>query len=449
VCGHKNVTDAMNSQLTENTQNPFIFQLDKKFPMRFAWASLVFIYVLQYPLNQLIPKGVPIPQYDWSTWLVAYCFVLISVPIFMLTLYVGLSGRPVQIFPTVRLRWKSKKRMGLPMLIMVFILFGLWSYLMVNLKIGMTIYTDFDPLPYRIIGILFYGRLFVQPMILAYIVIGYANSRLKWFLFLLLAALGALVSLTSGSRFASIMFALPMLILFKGKSKYITFGITLFTYIIIASLSRSFYLPFVIGDPELIAIYANAEYLELVTKNIFLMPFSYFIVRSMGIAEVLMTFNFGDITPGFADSLQSFLAYFLPYISPGTIASVKNIYGLSDNAFGGFGLDMFSNFWLAFGGDLVIYLFGLALTGWLLGRTYRQFAIGMVRFGFKGFTNLVFILLFLLIFEGRVFLFPYLFMMSWLINRKSIRRILLTMLSKLSLRRALLPSNTLQSHPHT
>jgi hypothetical protein len=449
VCGHKNVTDAMNSQLTVNTQNPFIFQLDKKFPMRFAWASLVFIYVLQYPLNQLIPKGVPIPQYDWSTWLVAYCFVLISVPIFMLTLYVGLSGRPVQIFPTVRLRWKSKKRMGLPMLIMVFILFGLWSYLMVNLKIGMTIYTSFDPLPYRIIGILFYGRLFVQPLILAYIMIGYANSRLKWFLFLLLAALGAWVSLTSGSRFASIMFALPMLILFKGKSKYITFGITLFTYFIIASLSRSFYLPFIIGDTELIQVYANKEYLKLITENILLNPLYYIIVRSMGIREVLMTFNFGNISPSFADAMQTFIAYFLPYIILGNRASVKNIYGLPDDVFGSFGLDMFSNFWVVFGGSFLLYLPGLALIGWILGRTHRQFVIGMERFGLKGFPNLVFILLFLLIFEGRAFLFPYLFMMSWLINRKSISRILLTMLRTLSLRRALLPSNTLQSHPHT
>jgi hypothetical protein len=429
-------------------QNPFIFRLDKKYPMRFAWASLIFIYVLQYPLNQLLPGVIPMPQYDWSVWLVAFVFILLSAAVFMSTLYVGMSGKPAKINLSVQLRGKLSKRMGFPMVITVFALFGLWSYLMVNLKIGMTIYADIDPLPFRLVGILFYGRLFVQPMVLAYIANGYSNSKLKLFIFLLLAALSAWVSLTSGSRFVAIMFAMPMLLLFKGKSRYLAFAFTLLSSITIASLSRHFYLPFIIGG-DYIQLYANAEYQASSTKNIFLLPFAYIISRPMGIAEVLMTFNFGDITPGFADSLQSFLAYFLPYISPSNSESIKNIYGLSDNVFGGYGLDMFSNFWVKFGGEPFLYFLGIALIGWLLGKTYRKFAIGMARFGFKGFTFLIFVLLFILIFEGRGNLFPGLLLMGWLFSRKNTSRILFGIIGSLSLRRALRQSQSLPSHPGT
>ena len=72
---------------------------------------------------------------------------------------------------------------------------------MVNLKIGMTIYSDFESLPFKLTGLLFYGRLFIQPMILAYIAHGYSSSKWKSLIFVLLLALGAWATLTSGSRF--------------------------------------------------------------------------------------------------------------------------------------------------------------------------------------------------------------------------------------------------------
>lgn len=432
----------------ENSSSPFLFQLDKKNPLRFAWACLIFIYLLQYPLSQLLLGAIAIPQYDLGDWLFAYGFILFSVAIFMPALFVGLSGRPVKIYPIIKHRWKPKKCISMRWVIVVFALFGFWSYLMVNLKIGMTIYAGFDPLPYRITGFLFYGRLFVQPMMLASIAAGYANSKLKWILFLLLAALGFWVSLTSGSRFAAIIFALPMLLLFNGKSRYLAFGVTLLCSITIASLSRHFYLPFIIGG-EYIQIYANEEYQALATENIYLLPFFYAISRPMGMAEVLMTLKYGDIAPSFVDSLQSFLAYFLPYVSLGNSASIKHIYGLSDDAFGGLGLDMFSNFWVAFGGSPLLYLLGLALIGWLLGKSYRQFAIGLARFGLREPTFLVFILLFILIFEARGFLFPGLLLVGWLFSKKSTPRIAFAMLGSSSPKRTLLPSQSLQSYPRT
>lgn len=420
----------MTVESSENSSNPFLFQLDKKNPMRIAWVSLIFIYVFQYPLGRLMPGAIVIPQYEWGDWLIAYSFVLCSVAIFMLALFVGLSGRSVKIYPIIKRRRQPRNRMSMPWVIVVFALFGFWSYVMVDLKIGMTIYADFDPLPYRITGILFYGRLFVQPLILAYIAVGYADSKLKWLLFLLLIALGAWVSLTSGSRFAAIMFVLPLALLFRGKNRYTVVGIVFLIYIVIASLSRTFYLPFAINDVDVIRIYGSelAQEQDSAIEKILLLPFTYIVDRSMGVSEVLLILKFGDITPGFTDSLQSLLAYFLPFISPGDSVSIKNIYGLSDDAFGGFGLGFFPNYWFVFGGSPILYLFGLALIGWLLGKTYRQFAVGMARFGLKGITILIFILLFILIFEARAYLFPSLFLVGWLFSRKNTARIVFGML---------------------
>jgi hypothetical protein len=432
----------MNSQTTALKQNPFIFQLDKKAPMRFAWVSLIFIYVLQYPLSQLLPDATPIPQYDWSVWLLSYSFVVLSVAILISTLYVGLSGRSIKIYPSLQRKWSPNKRMSFTWVMALFSVFGFWSYLMVKLNIGMTIWTDFEQLPYRITGILFYGRLFIQPIILAYVAVAYVNSKLKWIVYLLLIALGAWVSLSSGSRFAGIIFALPLLLLFSGKSRYLAFGLPLLIFIVIATLSRSFYLPMVVGDSELMQIYANEAHQSSITENIFLLPISYIIVRTMGINEVVMTLNFGNTTPGLFDSLQVFMAYFLPFISSGSSVSIKNIYGLSDDAFGGFGLDMFSNFWVMFGGDPFLYSIGLGLMGWLLGKTYRMFAIGMARFGMKGFGFLVFIILFILIFEGRGNLFPALFMLGWFFSCKRTPDKIFSLLGMILPRRIFLPKQS-------
>lgn len=379
--------------------------------------------MLQYPLSQLFPALVSESQYEWSDWLVAYSFVLISITIFISAIVIGMNGRLVKIFPAIEARLAPTKRLELPFALFVFGLFGLWSYLMVNLKIGMTIYTDFAPLPFRLTGFLFYGRLFVQPLFLAYIALGYRNSRMKWIIYFLLITLGAWVAMSSGSRFASILFALPIVMLFKGNARYIAFGIPLLAYIIIASLSRSFYLPMVIGDVDIIRIYANELMQESAVENILLQPFEYIVTRPMGISEVLMTLKFGQITPSFMDSLQVFISYFVPFVPSGISVSVKNIYGYEDDFTGGLGLDLFSNYWVMFGGNPLLYIIGLSLIGWILGKTYRLFAIGMRRFEFNDFYMLLFILLFLLIIEGRGYLFPTLLALGWLFSKKITPRI--------------------------
>jgi hypothetical protein len=365
----------------------------------------------------------------------------------MPALFVGLSGRPVKIYPIIKRRTQPRKRTSMLAVIVVFAIFGFWSYVMVDLKIGMTIYADFDPLPYRITGILFYGRLFVQPLILAYIAVGYVDSKLKWFLFLLFITLGAWVCLTSGSRFAAIMFALPLAFLFRGKNRYTVGSIFFLFYIVIASLSRTFYLPFVIDDLDIIRIYGSelAQKQDSAIERILLLPFDYIVHRSMGISEVLLILGFGDITPRFTSSLQSFFAYFLPFISSGNSVSIKNIFGESDDAFGGFGLGFFPNYWFIFGGSPFLYIIGLGLIGWLLGKIYRQFAVGMAHLGFKEINIIIFILLFILVFEARANLFPTLFLGSWLFSRKNTVHIIFSLQRKFSAKHRIIPTKSLKA----
>lgn len=417
----------MSAYPNTSTLHHVFYGPDTKYPLRFAWISLFFIYVLQYPLSRLIINASSeSAQYDYVEWMIAYSFVIVSSAIIMASLYVGMAGSPVRIDQPVQFRWTLRRRIRLSTVMLSFALFFLWSYLMLHLKIGMTIYADFDPLPFKLVGLLVYGRLCFQPLILAYIARSYASSGFKWFVFPMLVALGVWVSLTSGSRFAGIMFALPMLFLYKGKSKYVAFSTALFLNITVASLTRHFYLPFQIGG-EYIEIYANEAYQATITESIILLPIYYIIGRPMGMAEVLMTLNFGEITPSFLDSLLSLFSYFVPFVPRGDSVSIKNIYGHDDDSFGGLGLDMFSNYWVFFGGSLALYLLGLVLIGWMLGKTYRLLAIALMQLGFKEGSMLIFVLLFILIFEGRGFLFTFLLIAAYILSRRGTFRILRSM----------------------
>lgn len=406
------------TRLTNSIQTkPEIFRVSKQFPLRFTVISLIFIYVCQYPLSRLIGIQDMAADYDFIDWCKAYTFVLTSSILLIVSLYIGLSGRAIKVYSASNIVSRSGK-IGLPLVMFMFALFFLWSYLMLKLKIGMTIYADFDPLPYRLTGFLFYGRLFLQPIILAYICQFFSYSKAKPFVFILMIVLGVFASLTSGSRFLGILFALPLFFLFKGKSKYLILGIAILSYVTVASLSRNFFLPFYIDDVY-VGIYANEGYQSAVLENVYILPIDYIVGRSMGISEVLMTLKFGEITPTFFDSFLSFLAAFLPFIQRGTLVSAKNIYGLDDDTFGGFGLDLFSNLWVNFGGSVILYPIGIVLVGLMVGRCYRFFCIARYRFGFKELPVLAFVILFLLVFEGRSIFLIYILFVAWFISRRS------------------------------
>jgi hypothetical protein len=177
------------------------------------------------------------------------------------------------------------------------------------------------------------------------------------------------------------------------------------------------YLPYVIGG-DYIQIYANDKYVEALLENLYMLPISYIIYRPLGMGELLMTLDYGQITSSFSEAMQSFLAYFFPFIIKPSGLSIKNIYGLNDDAFGGYSLDMFSIFWTSFGGNWTLYILGLIVIGFLLGKTYRLTVLGITQLGFQKLEFLVFSLLFILTFEGRGFLMPWLFIASWIFSRK-------------------------------
>lgn len=402
-----------------SSQSQLFFKLERKAPILITFMALFFIYVLQYPIKLLFVNTEQIVQYELIEWFSAYVFVVASAAVFVISLYLGMSGRSIRISPRTMRNKGSARRIGFISVIVIFSVFALWSYFMLKLNIGITIWSNFESLPFRLAGILFYGRLFVQPIVLSYIALNYVDSRLKWVVYLLIVTLGAWVSLSSGSRFAGILFAAPLFFLFRGKARYIATLPPVLAFIVITTVSRSFYLPMVIGDPELIAIYANEAHQASTIENLWLLPLAYIVVRVMGISEVMLTFNYGRITPGFFDSLQVFLSKFMPFISPGSTVSVKNIYGFDDDAFGGLGLDIFSNFWVMSGGEAILYGIGLGLVGWALGKCYRLVALGLARFGIIGMDVLAFVLLFILIFEGRVHLMPLILFVAWVFSRKS------------------------------
>ena len=404
-----------------------IYKIDKSFPLRFSTGAFIFFYIVQYPALRLLNPNYPTITYSIGDWIIAYLFVISSAVVFLFILNISIGNRQVCLTKLIATNGSNKK-FPIWKVFGIFIFFAVWSYLMVQLKIGMTIYADFDPLPFRLTGLLFYGRLFIQPFVLLYIAFSFQRSNKRWLILLLFIALGAWVSLASGSRFIAIMFSLPLLLLFSGKSKYFFFVGATSLFITIATLSRHFYLPFVIGG-EYIEIYANDVYQLTITENLWMTPIAYLFGRTMGIGELLLTLNFGDLTPSFMDSIQQLFSTFLPSIPQGTTVSTKNIYGLDDDVFGGFGLDLLSNYWLMYGGIVPTYLAGLVITSWLIGKIYRVFAVILFKIGGAEYIPFLFVLLFILFFEGRSHLFLYILIAGWIAGKPYSLKIYRSMLS--------------------
>jgi hypothetical protein len=403
-----------------NNSNQLVSKVDIKTPIKFMFYILVFIYVFQYPLSLLINEEPETRINITTTSLVeAYFFVLFSSIILFTFFYLGTRNN----IKKVSFFWDSRrfiiKKINFNKILLLFSFFFLWSFVMLKFKIGMTMYVDFEPLPFKITGLFFYGRLFLQPIILAYIAHLYSDSPKKNIIFFLLFFLGLWVAITSGSRFASIMFAVPVLLLFKGRSRFILFGVSIFIFIMVGTLSRHFYLPYQIGG-DYIEIYANELYQSNITKDLIFLPFNYAIFRIMGISEVILTLNFQKSTDLFQGFLSLF-SYFIPIIKNPNLVSAKSIYGFSDDEFGGFGLDMFSNYWLYFGRNIISYTVGLSIISFLLGKIYIFISIVLQKLRFNEGDLVVFILLFILFIEARAFMFPILLFLSWFFYKIKIK----------------------------
>ncbi len=416
--------------IASNVNDRSYFKVDLKSPTIIILLSLCFLYLLQYPLARLFFDQ-PEAEYELAEWFLAYAFIVYSAIILIIFMRFGASGPKVAILPVPRFFPSRTQRVPLLVVALLVFIFFMWSYIMRDLKIGMTIYAEFDPLPFRITGFLFYGRLIIQPLVLAYIARGYIDSKWKKkVIFVLLVGLGAWAALTSGSRFTGIMFALPLLLLFRGKFRYAVFGLVAAGFVTIATLTRHFYLPFFISE-EYIQIYANLEYQENIISGLSTIAVGYLISRTMGIAEVLHTFKFGSISPTFFDSMLAFVSFFFGSQLQFEAASIKNVYGLGDDAFGGFGLGLFPNYWVLLGGNIITYTLGIVVSAYLLGRCHRYLSIGLARFGFADGAALSFIILFVFFFEARSYIFPMIFVVGWFLSRPNAPKLVYTMIPRL------------------
>jgi hypothetical protein len=376
-----------------------------KAAFRLVILLLIFSYLVQYPLTRLIEESRFDSPYEAPDWLRASYFVILSSLLLLGSLRLG-AGRGPLVLSAPNENTNNRHPVAIPIVLLVFGIFMLWSYLMFRLKIGMTIYVDFAPLPLRLVGFLFYGRLLVQPIVWAYICRSASTLLYRVFLFVLTLILGSYASLVSGSRFAGILFAIPVLLLFRGRIRYILLFATVIAFIMIATMTRTFFLPYYINE-NAVRIYANESYQADVLDDAMLLPLRYIVNRTMGMGEVLMTLRFGDICPTTYDSFLDFSLAFLPLTQANpACATIKNVYGLSNDAFGGFGLDAFSNYWVLLGGDGAFFSIGLFLLGLAIGRCYRLSHVLAQRFGFPEVPILIYTILLALFVEGRPFIMP-------------------------------------------
>jgi len=289
---------------------------------------------------------------------------------------------------------------------------------MLFFRTGITIYQEPYPLPLRLNGLLYYGRIFIQPLILSLIANLYRESRYKYLISFLFLLLGIWVSITSGSRFLSVVFSLPIYFILEGKKKYFFCLIYFLIFIFIASLTRNFVLPYFIGG-ELLQIYANNALQSNILSNFWLLPITTIVGRSMGISELLLTLDFGNITSSFFEAFTKLLSAFFPYFFEQIGSSIRSVMGLKEyGGSGGVALDLFSNIWIKFGGRFITYIIGLNLTGLFLGKIYENFYILLYKFKFQTLIPIFSIMLFLVIFEGRIFLLPFILLISYLVRTK-------------------------------
>jgi len=296
-------------------------------------------------------------------------------------------------------------------------------------KIGITIYPNFDPLPYRIAGILFYTRLLLFPIIIATIAWKYKNSRHNFMIFLLISITGVISVVTSGSRLVGLFYAFPILYLYAGKRRFFAFGIIISIFLIIAQLSRIYILPEYLDDNFL----RNTQGDEISKSNssdlssVLFMPISYVVVRTLSYKELLAVLTYGEITPSIFDAFIKSINIFLPFNFNNESKDIHDILGFSSYQ-GGVALDIFGALWLASGGVFVFYIVTISLVGFILGKICFYYSIIFDYLGINFLNSILYLLVFILIlFEGRFFLMIPILCLGWMFSRLFILKIIINL----------------------
>ena len=167
------------------------FQKLINYALRALLLFLIYIYIFDYPLERIVDKR-EVNQYSLINWIEAYIFVIYSTFILYIFFYIGSKGRTNLIAINSSKSIEIKKPVSMILVFIIFIIFFLWSYIMQELKIGITIHSRTEALPFKLLGFLFYFRLLVQPFIISYIAIraNNAGKMKKTVIFMLIFSLG-------------------------------------------------------------------------------------------------------------------------------------------------------------------------------------------------------------------------------------------------------------------
>jgi len=369
---------------------------------------LFFIYVIQgvvVYINEMQRTGIQYNNHEWIDLFSAYSFAVLSSVIFVLFISIGMKGWiDGSILDSHRKNYKS----GFFFITLVIAFFAIWSLIMFKYKIGITIFKpESAPLPFKLGGLLYYGRYFIQPLILSYLMItfSHAKSGLKLAVSLMLILLSVWVSLTSGSRLMAVLFSFPIYFLFKGRLKYVVLIISVIN-IFVASASRYFFLPSYLGlyyEKR----YANIEIQTSFINGINTYIMDYIVLRLMGINELIATLNYGAITESFSDALSKFISYFIPFYNLDyESVTIGQIYGMGIDR-KGVALDVFGNYWHHFGGSMLLYVVGISIIGWMFGRILRIFNSILIRRQLQEILLLIFLTLFIVFIQGRAHFFIF------------------------------------------
>jgi hypothetical protein len=301
------------------------------------------------------------------------------------------------------------------------------SYFMLSKGIGVTTFPVQSPLPFRLTGILFYTRLLIFPIILC-LIAAKTQGRARVPVLLLMVLESFVASASSGSRLIALLHSAPLLyFVIPWLAKSGSFILALLINVNIASRSRNLFLPriiegltnpseasfthFTFGVPwqnipdPVSDPYANAVAVDtaLQFNNAFWLPLEYVVTRTQGLPELLMLAANDSACPSVAKSWSQLIS-FLGFASeaPAECPTVRDALRLPANAFGGFSLDFFGNFWLGSGGNVLLYTFICCFIGILLAMSVvigRRFqTLVSVRY----FSYFICAVVFILLAEGRL-----------------------------------------------
>ena len=285
---------------------------------------------------------------------------------------------------TFRFRHQSKppkRKLEFPFLIPIFIavvsagLAANWALLAVGG--GVTIYTYGFQMPGSFSGVMSAIRLIAFPAIFAFLLQNSWGKNQKQLFIMITGTLlfGATSSIASGSHLIAVTTALPLLFALRLKppGRLTLFAAVLCLQLILAAGSRIFFLPFWFKDDWTI----HDMYFEAWIINgsqilpLLMTPILYPINRSSGLYELSLTARFLDGSY-FADfSFLPVMNYFVPSLGKPNSVNARDVLGI-ETAMGGFGLDLVSNLWLAFGPNVVALSLGSFILGLIVGTVYRS-----------------------------------------------------------------------------